>query len=320
MIENVNASKMPSNGEFIDVKKYIGVASINVLAINPNNEKLRKYGWSIAEDADEPTYVTTKTDENGKVTKNARIRFLVQIQDLEDKPVISLDFWCRPEIMVSNEKKDDAGRVVKPAKCKIIDAFGRTAWGTKEECKAHKIPVYASGQEASIATPYKPCHPGEEEMVQFLFKYLNITPLQVFDRNKQVWLPSKNPGRLTIDDWAALCDGNIEEIANYIALQPENRVKVILGVRTTDDNKTYQTFLNTTYIGNGALPDKNTGEYTSARKAIDKYFGERTDSPYSFSATPVVEWKETATEVKDNSDNLFEAPSVSTDDDNDLPF
>lgn len=320
MIENVNASKMPSNGEYVDVKKYIGVASVNVLAINPNNEKLRKYGWSIAEDADEPSYVTTHTDEKGKVTKSARVRFLVQIQDLEDKPVISLDFWCRPEIMSSTEKKNDAGEITKPAKWKIIDSYGRTAWGTKDECKAHKIPVYSSGQEANISTPYKPCHPGEEELVQFLFKYLNITPLQVFDRTKGVWLPSKNPGRLTIDDWGNICDGHIKELAEYIALQPDNRVKVILGVRTTDDNKTYQTFLNTAYIGNGALPDKNTGEYNTARKTIDKFFEGRTDSPYSFSAFPVKEWKETATSVKDNSDDLFEGPSVSADVEDDLPF
>ena len=309
MIENVNASKMPSNGEFVDVKKYLGVASINVLAINPNNEKLRKYGWSIAEDAEEPVYVTTRTDENGKMTKSARVRFLVQIQDLEDKPVISLDFWCRPELMTNKDN----------TKWKIIDAYGRTAWGTKEECQAHKVPVYSTGTTASISTPYKPCHPGEEELVQFLFKYLNITPLQVFDRNKQTWLPSKNPGRLTIDNWAAICDGNIKELAEYTALQPENRVKVVLGLRSTDDNKTYQTFLNTVYIGNGALPDKNTGEYLSARKAIDKFFENRSDSPYSFSAFPVKEWNETATSVEDNSDNLFEAPSVNVDD-GDLPF
>lgn len=308
MIENVNASKMPSNGEFIDVKKYIGVASVNVLAINPSNEKLRKYGWSIPDDAAEPSYVTT-TERDGKVTQSARVRFLVQIQDLEDKPVISLDFWCRPEVMINKEG----------SKCKVIDSFGRTAWGTREELKAHKVPVYSSG-EANISTPYKPCHPGEEELVQFLFKYLNITPLQVFDRNKQAWMPSKNPGRLTIDDWAAICNGNIKELGEYLALQPENRVKVVLGLRTTEDNKTYQTFLNTTYIGNGALPDKNTGEYLSARRAIDKYFENRSDSPYSFSAMPVQEWKETASTVVDNSEDVFESPSVTVDDDDDLPF
>lgn len=311
MIENVNASKNPSSGEYVDIRKYIGVASVNVLAINPNNEKLRKYGWSIPEGADEPVYVTTRTDENGKPVKSARVRFLVQIQDLEDKPVVSLDFWCRPEIMVNREGN----------KCKIIDAYGRTAWGTKDEITNHQIPEYKDGAKANISTPYKCCHPGEEELVGFLFKYLNITPLQIFDRNKQSWVPSKNPGRLTIDSWNSICNGNVTELAQYLSLQPENRVKVVLGLRNTEDNKTYQTFLNTGYIGNGAIPDRNTGEYTSARRLIDKFFEGRDNTLYSFSAEPVKEWKETASEVKDNSDSMFGSSSFSNNDnDDDLPF
>ncbi len=308
MIENVNASKTPSNVEYVDVHKYEGVASVNVVAINPNNNTLRQYGWSISETADEPTYVTT-VERDGKPVKSARVRFLVQIQDLPEKPVVALDFWVRPDIMVNKDG----------TKCKVIDAYGRTAWGTKEEVTAQRIPQYASGA-ANISTPYKPCHSGEEELIQFLFKYLNITPLQMFDRKKGEWLPSKNPGRLTIDNWNAVCAGNVRELVEYVHLQPENCVKVVLGVRSTDDNKTYQTFLNTGFIGNGASPDKTTGEYATARKLIDRYFENRDGSAYSFSAKPVQEWQESATEVKEQATGLFEGASFSSDEDDDLPF
>ena len=81
MIENVNASKNPSTAEFVDIRKYVGVASVNVLAINPNNDKLRKYGWAIPEGAAEPNYVIIKEEDNKKI-KNARVRFLVQIQEV----------------------------------------------------------------------------------------------------------------------------------------------------------------------------------------------------------------------------------------------
>lgn len=290
MVENSNESKMPSTGEFIDVKKYVGVASINILAINPDNSKLRKYGWTIPENAEEPSYAATERD--GKKI-SARVRFLVQIQDLPDKPIIALDFWCRPETMV---KRDGT-------KFKAIDAYGRTAWGTKDEVRNMKVPVFANGKTANISTPYKPCHYGEEELIQFLAKYLNITPLQIFDRKSQSWVATKNPGRLTIDSWAELCNGNKEEIARYVALQPDNHVKVVLGIHTTEDNKSYQTFMNTVYIGNGAMPDRTSGEYSSARKAIDKFFEGRQDAPYIFEAAPVHEWSETASVVTDNSDN-----------------
>lgn len=312
MIENTSASKNPASGEFVDVRKYIGVASVNVIAVNPDNEKLRRFGWNIPEGADEPVYVTTRTDENGKETKSARVRFLVQIKDMEEKPIVPLDFWCRPELSVN--KSGD--------KYKIIDAYGRTAWGTKQEISSKKIPVYSNGQQANISTPYRLCHPGEEELVQFLLKYLNITPFQTFDKNKQTWVNTKNPGRLTIDNWDAICAGNTKELAGYLALQPENCVKVILGLRTTDDNKSYQTFLNSAYIGNGASPDRNTGEYATARKVLDRFFENHRDSPYSFSATPVKEWKETASVVEDNSNKEFNpfntASTVESEDD--LPF
>lgn len=310
MIENVNDSKMPSNGEFVEVPKYIGVASINILDINPNNATLKKYGWSIPDDADEPKYVTV-TERDGKPVKSARVRFLAQIQDLDSKPVVALDFWVRPEIYVNRDG----------TKCQIIDAFGQTAWGTKEEVTAKKIPMYSSGP-ASITLPYKPCHPGEERLIKFLFKYLNITPLQMFDRVRQAYVNSKNPGKLMVDNWALICDGNVSELKEWIKLKPNNCVKVVLGIRTTEDNKAYQTFLDTAYIGNGATPDRNTGEYATARKEIDKFMERNADRPYSFSAMPVQEWGVSATKVEDNSESLFDTSNtvVGDDEEGDLPF
>lgn len=296
MITNTNVSKEPSNGTFVDVKKYIGVGSVNVLAINPSNAKLRQYGWNIPDSQDEPKYVII--GEDGR--KSARVRFLVQVQDLKDKPIVSMDFWVRPDITLNSDG----------TKCKIIDAFGRTAWGTKEEVKAHKVPEYGGGP-ANISSTYKPCHIGEEELVNFLMKYLNVTPLQVFrDGN---WVKTNEPGTLTIDNWQAICDGNITEIANYVSLMPDNKVKVAFGIRTSEDNKSYQTFLNTRYFGNGTRPNFD-GEYDAAKKAIERFQKDRPNAPVTFSAEPIKEWNVTATEVKESEDMpLFDAKD-------DLPF
>lgn len=308
MIENYNASKQPSNGEFIDIKKYIGVASVKVLSINPNNETLRKWGWPIAEGAPEPEYIKQKQDENGNVYQLTRIRFLVQIQDLEDKPVIYMDYMCRPDIALNKDG----------SKCEIIDQYGRSAWATKEEVKGGKIPQYANGP-ARIALPYKISHRGEKEIIAFLFKLLNITPLEVYDRTKGAYVRSTNPGRLSIDNWGAICNGNVRELAEYIALRPDNCVKVVLGIQTTPDNRTYQAFLNTGYIGNGSRPDQGTGEYTAARNLIDKYMAGRENSNYAFSAMPVREWTVSPTEVTDASEST-EEPADNWSDPGDLPF
>ena len=308
MIIGNNASKNASTSEFVDINKYEGVASISVLALNPNNAKLRSYGWQIPEGADEPKYQTV--DAEGR--KSARLRMLVQIHDLDEKPVIALDFWMRPDVMFNKDQ----------TKCRVIDAFARTAWGTKAEVQGHEIPMCSNGR-ANISSDYKPCHVGEEEIVLFLMKYLNVTPLSIFDRVKQNWVATKNPGRVTIDNWRKLCEGDVSEIAAALAMQPENRVKVILGVRTTDDNKSYQTFLATTYIGNGAIPDRNTGEYASARKAIDKFVENHPNTQVQFSAAPVHKWGVTATEVKDNAAedlSSFDSQEYTKQVDDDLPF
>lgn len=317
MIENVNASKTASSAEYIDVKKYIGVASVSVLAVNPGNSTLRKYGWTIDESAPEPNYVHTFDDG----TSATRVRFLVQIQDIDPKPVISLDFWIRPEFVIGKTS----------GKCKVIDSFGRTAWATKEEAKAHAIPQYATGP-ASINSDYKACHPGQDKLIAFLFKLLNMTPLQQFDRKTNQWVATKNPGRITIDDWKKLCSGDISEIAEFISLQPENCVKVILGVKTTDENRSYQVFLDdcdgttkTPYIANNARVDMQTGEYALARKRIDEYYRNHENATnVTFSATPVREWGESASQVEDNSGKMFddEGNFVAMDDNgfDDLPL
>lgn len=306
MIENFNATKNSSSENYVETKKYIGVASINVLSVNPSNNTLRMYGWQIPEDAEEPKYVTT----NNEGKKSARVRFLVQIQDLSDKPVIALDFWIRPDIQFNKDQ----------TKCVVIDSYGRTAYATKADVQSHSIPQYSNGP-AQIASDYKPAHVGEEALIAFIMKYLNVTPLKTFIKASNTWVDSKNPGRLTIDRWNDLCNGNVNEVKEYLKLQPENRVKVILGIRTTDDNKSFQTFLSSTFISNGARVDITTGEYSSARKAIDRWAEYHSGS--NFSATPVKEWSQSATEVVDNSSSdmpNFNDPAYTAQVDDDLPF
>lgn len=306
MIENVNASRN-SAASVEEIRKFIGVASLNIVAINPNNATLKKYGWHIQDGAEEPVYTFVQS-KNGKSVRSCRLRFLCQIMDFDEKPIVALDFWCRES---HSSNKDNT-------KFKIIDQFGRTAWATRDEIKDKKIPQYSTGQ-ANISTHYTVCHEGEEELVAFLFKYLNITPFQVFDRRANAFVNTKNPGKLTIDNWAQLCLGNTSEIKGYVAMQPENRVKVILGIRTTEDNKTYQTFLNTSYFGNGNAPDNATGEYIGARKAIDRFLAGRTNVYVSFSALPVKEWVEKPTEVKDSMSIPSDMPNDLPEEFNDIP-
>lgn len=313
MIENVNASKQPT-GDFTPRDIYIGVASVNIKSVNPNNDTLRKWGWDISTDAPEPEYFTT-TEVDGKLVKRGRIRLLAQIQDLPEKPIVALDFRIRPDVQINKEG----------TKCKVIDNFGRTAWATKAEIQSKAIPHYTNGP-ASISTPYKPCHYGEDELLKFIFKYDNVTPLQVWVNGG--WTNSSNPGRISFDNWGTICEGNTREVVEMLSAMPENCVKVVLGVYTNPEtNRSYQTFISqtysgqkTSYLGNGSRPDMNTGTYPNAQKLIDDFFnGRGEDSPYSFSAAPVKKWTVSATKVEDHTENRFDSQEFFEDKD-DLPF
>lgn len=297
MITNTSVSKTPS--EYVDVPKYIGVASVKVVGVNPNNAKLRSFGWQIPEDADEPNYVTTTTNDDGTPRKSARVRFMVQIQELEGKPVIPIDFWIHPNAWLNSTGE----------KCQIIDQFGRTAWGTQEEIASGSIPQYKTGA-ANIALPYKPAHRGEENLVRFLMKYLCCTPFEIFDKEKNAYVKTKNPGKLTIDDWKSLCDGNASEIRSYIATQPDNLVKIVLGVRQTEDNKTYQVFIDDTFLGNGSRPNGD-GVYANAQKAIDRLADDGYHDDYQFSARTVAPFVITPTDVA--QDDVKHSAGVTSD-------
>ena len=309
MIDNYNSSVSSSS----TYPRFIGVATISIKSVNPDNATLRRYGWNLPEDAAEQSYSTVK-EVDGKSVIAGKVRFMVEIQDIEQKPILPMDFFVRKGVRKS---KNDTYQ--------IIDSFGRTAWGTGEEVKAHKIPKYKNGP-ADIASDYKACHPGQGELVAFLMKYLNVTPLQVFKKSLNAYVDSKAPGHLTIDKWDVLVEGDASEINEYVALRPENQIKVIFGIKRTPDNKTYQVFLpqrgikdTTAYLSVNSRIDESTGEYASARKAIDKFMenGNNSDT-YIFSASPVRLWEETASVVEDNSSSEFD--NAADDEEDDLPF
>ena len=306
MIENTNASKEPSNGEYVDYKKFIGAANIKVKAINPTNDWLREKGWQIPEGADEPKYQFQK-ERDGKTVKYFRVRFVVEIQNLDDKPLVFLDFLCSPDVRLNKDGD----------KAQIIDWFVRTAWATKDDIKNKRVPQYTNGS-ANISMPYKMCHQGEETLLVFLHRLLNVTAMSEFNRATQKYEPTKNPGRISFDDWAKIAEGNNKEIAEMLSERPDNTVMVILGVQTTPDNKTYQTFLNygdiqhAPYFSSASRVNANTGEYDVARRRIDAYNEQFPNNSVMFSAAPVKEWTVTPTDVKEASSDL---PA----DDNDLP-
>ena len=308
MIGSTNVSKSPAT--IVELPKYSGVASVHIVAINPNNDQLRKLGWNIPEGAEEPVYTSTVTKDDGTIRRTARVRFMVQIKDFEDNPVIPLDFWISPEVLTNRDR----------TKGMVIDQYGRTAWASNDDIANMIVPNYSNGP-ARLSVPYKRAHRGEEDLVLFLRRYLMCAPFERYDYNTKTYVRNTNPGVLTIDNWEVLCNGNAAEIKDYVSRQPSNCVKVILGIKHGEDNKDRQIFIPNMFISNGVGP--SNGIYTAASNAIQKLkldgyhndceYSDKPVEPYVIKPTTVVE--DTADEAAFEDDTFTPGESV-----DDLPF
>ena len=224
-------AKGKESTEATGYKRYIGVGAAFVKAVNPNKKEMEAlYG---REQENEPEYVGT-VERDGKDIPNARISFITNPdpEKYGEGILIPHTYFLRREYRYNSDK----------TKVQVIDKYGRTAWVTIEQAKNHEIPMYSNGP-ANLDKDYRPAYVGEEELTQFLINYLNIPNVMKYDRANNKWYLVDNPqdSECRLDEIEKYFKGDFTELRSAIALQPTNKVKILYGVRTSDDNKQYQT-------------------------------------------------------------------------------
>lgn len=205
--------------------KYIGVGVVNVLAVNPTKEKLEElYGTQLQK---EPEYTGVKDG-----VKWARVDFIIRVNK-EKHPDIDytgkLSFFLRDEYRTNRDN----------TKVQVIDKYGETGWLTKEEV-ANK--TFDRSKFARLSNEFKPCHVGEDSLVRFIKAFLVIPDSTKYVNGKWVFNDELGDSEAALDEINEYFKGNFKELNTIIAMQPNNRVKVVFGVRTSDDNKQYQAF------------------------------------------------------------------------------
>ena len=255
-------SRRQQSTDSVVMPKYVGVAPVTVLAVNPNKAKLEElYGRTMD---NEPEYIT-EVEADGKKYQSVRINFIVKT-DAEKCNGIDLTTG----ITFFIQKRDRQGS--QSGKYQIIDKYGRTAWATKEEIQAKQIPSYTNGP-ANIDTDYRPAYVGEEELTNFIKNYLNIPNVQAYVDGKWVLNTKVDPkdceARLeNIEDYFK---GNFKELNDIISYQPNNKVKVLFGVRTTDDNKQYQSVYTQMTLKNSVTDYSRLDADVQQRKEAGAY-------------------------------------------------
>ena len=294
-------AKGKESTEATGYKRYIGVGAAFVKAVNPNKKEMEAlYG---REQENEPEYVGT-VERDGKDIPNVRISFITNPDPDKygEGILIPHTYFLRREYRYNSDK----------TKVQVIDKYGRTAWVTIEQAKNHEIPMYSNGP-ANLDKDYRPAFVGEEELTQFLINYLNIPNVMKYDRANNKWYLVDNPqdSECRLDEIEKYFKGDFTELRSAIALQPTNKVKILYGVRTTDDNKQYQTTYTRMTLKNSVTDysklDADVMEMksrsTSASVAQTEY---RVDDfqEYKVEATPITE----STATTESSDLPFDDP------------
>ena len=268
------------------IKKYVGVAPVYVVGVNPTKAELEKIYNTQLEN--EPEYLgEVEVGEDKRKVQNVRIDFIIKT---DPEKCNGIELTSKLALFVRNEYRFNKDK----SKVQIIDKYGRTAWVTVEQAKAHEIPMYKNGP-ANIDKDYRPAYVGEEELTNFIKTYLNIPNVMKYVNN--TWVMNDNPedSEARLENIAEYFKGNFKELKEVIALQPNNKVKLLFGVRNTDDNKQYQAVYNQMFLRNSTTDyskldadlqeRKNNGAYPTTEFFVGE-LKEYTVEPTNFNTAP----------------------------------
>ena len=260
-----HAQESKEAGEF-EIKRYVGVAPVKILAVNPTKEELENlYGTTLEKDIE---YTGTQDVDGGKVD-TARIDFIVKTTDSTEL-VTKVTFFLQKSVVTNKDK----------TKVQVIDKYGRTAWALMEDAQNKRIPQYANGP-ADIDANYRPLCRGEEELTNFIRTYLCVESPRFWNKTTSRWETREDLASCegTLDKLGDYFKGDFSELKDIIKLMPENKVKVLFGVRQTDDNKMYQTTFNRMFLHN------NVSKYTRLQDEVKRSKDSGAFSTTTFSNT-----------------------------------
>lgn len=209
-------------------KRYVGVGSSFVLAVCPSKAELEKLEGR--EIANAPEYVVT--DDQGK-----RVDLIFSVK-LDPESNNGAEGINRAMITLRNAPAYNRDQT----KVQVIDNYGNFAWANVDDARAHKKLRNASGSDAKIDATYRVARVGECALVDFLKNYLNIP--DAFNYVNSAWV-KKAPeeaanGEFALEHFEDYFKGDFSELKEALALQPNNKVKLLYGVRTNEENKQYQ--------------------------------------------------------------------------------
>ena len=314
-ISKGNASK-----EAQEFKRYIGVCPVFVKAVNPNKAEHEKLFNTTLEEA--PVYVQDKEDAEGNSYRNVRISVVMQ-PDVEkigfEMPLVTMPLF------VTNQKQFGA----KSGKYKVVDKYGRFTWATESEIQSKTTPTYTDKKTGETKkfdidmTSARISYVGEEELTDFIRTFLCIPSVTKWDSDEKCMVPNNDVKpeececRLEAESFEKLFKGDFSEIKDILGFQPNNKVKVCLGVRTdVNSGKLFQSVYTKKFMSNASTNYNSLDKMLQAdaeyaaknNKVLNTEYSAETVHEYSVTPTNFSAAPETAP----SSDMPFDVPSEDT--------
>lgn len=242
-----------------EIKRYIGVAPVFVLAVNPTKDELEKIYNNTSDNA--PEYLS-KTEVNGREVEQVRIDFIVQTNTERSN---GIDLKTKLSFFLTNMPKYNRDG----SKVQVINKYGETTWLSIEDAKNKVIPSNLSWFEAA---DIRPAYIGEAELTIFIKKYLNIPNKSYRKSNGElVELENKADAEARLDCISNYFKGDFSELKTIASLLPNNEIKCMFGVRTTDDGKMYQAVYSHEFVKNNVTDYSKLDEDLQNRKQNGAY-------------------------------------------------
>lgn len=208
----------------VQIKRYIGVAPVFVLAVNPTKEELSElYGRDIQKVPEYTGMSELTVLGEKKQVQFARINFVVATDPAKCDGIdmrTTISFVLRNGVQYTKDNQ----------KVQVINKYGETAYLTIEEFKQNIIPERLSwfspdGCRAALM--------GEADLVNFIKKYLGI-PNRTYKKDGETSIEIENleDAEARLDRMQDYFKGDVSELKELISLLPNNKIKVLFGVRS----------------------------------------------------------------------------------------
>jgi hypothetical protein len=236
-------------GEGIQRKLYTGAENFKVVGVNPTKAELEAmYGREINFD---PEYIgVTKVSDSDGEREVPQIRLDFYLSNEDESVTTKLQFY-----VANTHHKSQTG------KYKVINAFGRDTWLDEDAIKTKQVP---DNMQWYSADGVKVAKRGEVELVSFLVNLLNLP----FNLDK-VEDKSEAYASISKEEWVKIFAGDFTLLKN-ITQSTNNKIGVLLGVKTKGDGKLVQTTFNRHTLRQYIIPSIKKDNFKYILKDLDE--------------------------------------------------